>query len=103
MFLPDHINQLYDQFSEKVYHPQFLDQKSTELIALACSVMADCVPCIEFHYQQAANAGAGQNEISEALAVAMSICAGSKRAKYKTLIASLEEKILGGVARSEEI
>ena len=92
MFLQNEINQLYNQFSDKVYQPQFLDNKSVEIIALACSIMADCVPCIEWHYQQAVNAGANSDEIAEALAVAMTICSGSKRAKYSSLINSLEQK-----------
>jgi len=90
MFLLNNINDLYNQFSDKVYEANILDQKTKELIAVACSVMADCPPCIEHHYPQAIKAGATPDEISEALAIAMSICAGSKRAKYGPIISNLE-------------
>ena len=90
MFLLKDVNELYDHFSEKVYETGNLDKKTKELIAVACSVMADCVPCIEWHYQQAVIAGANREELSEALAISMSISSGSKRAKYGPVISKLE-------------
>jgi AhpD family alkylhydroperoxidase len=86
------INRLYDNFSNKVYSPNILDGKTKELIALACSVMADCVPCIEYHLKQAKEAGAENDQIREALAISLSVAAGSKRAKYAQLIHGLLEK-----------
>ncbi len=53
MFVLKNINELYDNFSEKVYEANILDKKTKELIALSCSVMADCVPCIDWHYKKA--------------------------------------------------
>jgi AhpD family alkylhydroperoxidase len=90
MFLPNDVNELYDQFSNKAAAPGDLDKKTKELIAIACSVMADCSPCLEWHYGQAVTAGATRDEISEALAVAMSVAAGSKRAKYGPVVSKLE-------------
>lgn len=90
MFLLNDVNELYDAFSNKVAAPGNLDKKTKELIAIACSVVADCAPCIEWHYGQAVKAGANQEEISEALAVAMSVAAGSKRAKYGPIVEKLE-------------
>jgi AhpD family alkylhydroperoxidase len=60
------------------------------LIALSDSVMADCVPCINYHYQKAVEYGASQEEIAEALVIAMSVSAGSKEAKYSSVIRKLE-------------
>ena len=57
MFLLKEINDLYDSFAEKVYEKNILDKKTKELIALSCSVMADCVPCINHHYTKAVEAG----------------------------------------------
>jgi AhpD family alkylhydroperoxidase len=93
MFLLNNVNDLYDQFSNKVASPGNLDKKTKELIAIACSVMADCAPCIEWHYRQAMTAGAAREEIAEALAVAMSVAAGSKRAKYAPVISQLEGEV----------
>ncbi|MFC1974809.1 carboxymuconolactone decarboxylase family protein [Chloroflexota bacterium] len=92
MFLLDEINERYNNFSDKVYEANILDQKTKELIAVACSVMADCVPCINHHYQHAVKAGATKEEISEALAISMSISSGSKRAKYAPVISKLEHQ-----------
>jgi len=90
MFLQNDVNELYDHFSDKVYAAGSLDKKTKELIAVACSVMADCLPCLEWHYKQAVLAGANQDELSEALAISMGISAGSKRAKYGPVIDKLE-------------
>jgi AhpD family alkylhydroperoxidase len=92
MFLLNEVNELYNHFSDKVYEAHILDKKTKELIAVACSVMADCVPCIEWHYQQAVTAGATREEIAEALAIAISISSGSKRAKYTPVISKLEHE-----------
>ncbi len=90
MFLLKEIDQLYDRFSDSVYAAGHLDKKTKELIAIACSVSMDCIPCIEWHYRHAVEAGATKEEISEALAVSMSISAGSKRAKYGPVVEKLD-------------
>ena len=89
MFLSKEISELYNNFASAVYQPRILDGKTKELIALACSVMADCVPCIDYHYKMAVAAGATKEEISEALAITMSVRAGSKGVKYADLIDEL--------------
>jgi AhpD family alkylhydroperoxidase len=95
MFLLKDVDELYDQFSNKVYAANLLDKKTKELIALSCSVIADCVPCINHHYREAVKVGATKDEIAEALAISMSICAGSKRAKYAPVISELEDSKAG--------
>jgi AhpD family alkylhydroperoxidase len=92
MFIKKELNDLYDRFSDKVFEPGALDRKTKELIALSCSVLADCVPCIEYHHTKALEHGALPDEILEALGISMSIAAGSKRAKYGGLISQLNEK-----------
>jgi AhpD family alkylhydroperoxidase len=91
MFLSKEVNDLYSQFADRVYAANVLDKKTKELIALSCSVMADCVPCINGHYKEAVKAGATRDEIAEALAISMSVSAGSKRAKYSPVISDLEQ------------
>ena len=91
MFLLQEIERLYNEFSNAVYKPNILDGKTKELIAVSNSVMADCVPCINYHYAKAMENGASREEIAEALAIAMSVCAGSKRAKYAAVISDLEK------------
>lgn len=90
MFILKEIDDLYYKFSSKVYKENILDKKTKELIALACSVMADCVPCIHHHYKAAVQAGATKEEMAEAFAISMSVSSGSKQAKYTSVISELE-------------
>jgi len=92
MFLLKEIEELYNKFANEVYKPNILDRKTKELIALSNSVMADCVPCIKYHYKKAVEAGASKEEIAEALAISMSVSAGSKRAKYSSVINEVENQ-----------
>jgi AhpD family alkylhydroperoxidase len=91
MFIDKEPDALYEKFASKVYEPNALDGKTKELIALACSVMADCVPCIEYHHPKAKEQGASDAEIREAMAITMTVAAGSKQAKYWKLIGNLSE------------
>jgi AhpD family alkylhydroperoxidase len=91
MFLLKEVDELYGKFANCVYQPNILDGKTKELIALACSVMADCVPCIQYHYDKAVKASATKEEIAEALAISMSVSAGSKKAKYNSVIEKCEK------------
>jgi AhpD family alkylhydroperoxidase len=95
MFLLEDVNELYNKFADKVYAANVLDKKTKELIALSCSIMADCVPCINHHYNETVKAGATREEIAEALAISMSVSAGSKRAKYTKVISDLEHNKSG--------
>jgi AhpD family alkylhydroperoxidase len=92
MFIEQEPDALYHRFADKVYEPGALDSKTKELIALACSVMADCVPCIEYHHPKAIEAGASAGEIREAMAITMTVSAGSKQAKHWELIGRLNDK-----------
>jgi AhpD family alkylhydroperoxidase len=91
MFLLDDVNELYNNFYDKVKEENNLSKKTKLLIGLACSVMADCSPCIEWYYKNAIETGASKEEIAEAFAISMAVCAGSKRAKYSELISDLEQ------------
>ncbi len=90
MFMLKEVEALYRGFADAVYKPNVLNGKTKELIALSDSVMADCIPCINYHYGKAVEYGASQEEIAEALAIAMSVSAGSKQAKYAPVITKLE-------------
>jgi len=92
MFILKEIDELYEKFASNVYKPNILDGKTKELIALSNSVMADCIPCIEYHYRKAVKAGASREEIAESLAIAMSVSAGSKKAKYSSAVDRLEKE-----------
>ncbi len=89
MYLEKEADRLYQNFTENIYNSPSLENKVKEMIAVACSVMADCVPCIEHHCKKAVEADATKEEIHEALAIAMTIAAGSKKGKYSSLISEI--------------
>ena len=86
MFIDRELDALYEKFAAEAYAPGALESKTKELIALACSVMADCVPCIEYHHRKAKQAGASDVEVRETLAITMTVAAGSKKAKYEKVV-----------------
>ena len=54
-----------------------LDTRTRELIALACAVTTRCDGCIAIHADAAIKAGVSDEEIAEALGVAVSMNAGA--------------------------
>lgn len=56
---------------------QHLDAKTRELIALAVAVTTRCDGCIAVHSKAAVESGASQEEIAEALGVAIALNAGA--------------------------
>ncbi|MGL4724657.1 MAG: carboxymuconolactone decarboxylase family protein, partial [Scandinavium sp.] len=59
---------------EKTNH---LDAQTRELIALACAVTTRCDGCIAMHADAAVKAGVSDEQIAEALGVAISMNAGA--------------------------
>ncbi len=58
-------------------HTGHLDAKTRELIAVAVSITLRCDGCITVHTDAARKLGATQEEIAEALGVAVSVNAGA--------------------------
>lgn len=54
-----------------------LDEKTRELIAVACAVSLRCDGCITVHTKAARQAGASEDELTEALGVAIALNAGA--------------------------
>lgn len=86
MFLPEKAEESYNVFSRAAFADGPLDAKTKQLVALAASYMADCVPCIQHHYKEAVAAGAAPEEINEVNAIVVSVAGGSKRAKYNSIL-----------------
>lgn len=66
-----------DFYKEGYFTPSALDQKTKELIAIGCSLIAKCKGCAEGHIKKALALGATKEEISDAIVVAISIGAAS--------------------------
>lgn len=54
-----------------------MNQQTKELIAIGASVTANCLPCLEFHVGKAREYGAGEKEISMAVAVGKTVRKGA--------------------------
>jgi AhpD family alkylhydroperoxidase len=57
--------------------PKALDAKTKELIALGIAVAVRCDDCIGFHVKAAIEQGASEEEVTEALGMAIYMGAGS--------------------------
>ena len=56
-----------------------MDTKTKELIAIGASVTANCVPCLKYHFTQATETGANEDEIRSAVAVGRMVRKGAAR------------------------
>ena len=83
MALPKGIDAAYDSFAGTVYGSEILERRLIELMALSNSVALDCVPCMRHHAAEARKHGATEQEVSLAVAVAMTISAGKCRVKAR--------------------
>ena len=70
---------IYGQFYKETYFSDraHLDTRTQELIALACSLAAQCEGCFDGHLKKALKAGATKEEISEAIVIAIGINAAA--------------------------
>lgn len=67
------------------------DDKTKELVAIGASVSAHCQPCLEHHATQAIQAGACEEEITEAIEVGKMVSKGAGVQMQRTII-----KLMGG-------
>jgi len=54
-----------------------LDDRTKELIAIGCSVAANCHPCVKFHVDKARNLGIEAEAIDDAIAVGQRVRQGA--------------------------
>jgi AhpD family alkylhydroperoxidase len=69
--------QKFVEFEEAVYRPGKLSSKFKELMAVGITHVTQCEACIAYHTGKAKAAGASDEEIAEAVFVAMELLAGS--------------------------
>ena len=64
------------EMERAAYSDGVLSKKDKELIAVGISVVVDCESCIQWHVSQAAEAGATEREVLEAVEVGMEMGGG---------------------------
>lgn len=90
MLLPKNLADRYFAFTDAVFEPGRLDLKTKELIAVASSVLLDCLDCFEHHFKKAVQAGAEVEQVKEAVSVALAVGGGSKFVKFRSKMAEME-------------
>jgi AhpD family alkylhydroperoxidase len=73
------MRRIYGQFYREIYYSEskHLDAKTQELISIAASLVARCQGCIDGHIKRALSLGATEEEISEAISIAVAINAAA--------------------------
>ena len=72
-------SKVYEAFLEMekaAFEDGELSKKHKELIAVGISVVIDCESCMQWHIEQAAKAGASQQEVLEAIEVGIEMGGG---------------------------
>lgn len=64
------------ELEEKAFEDGALNKKTKELMALSISIVTKCEPCMEWHLDQAMQAGASDEEIYETIDVAIEMGGG---------------------------
>ena len=80
----------FTAFSKQVFSAGALDEKTKQLIAVAVAHTTQCPYCIDGHTKAAAKAGAGDEEIMEAIWVAAEMRAGGAYAHSALALNALE-------------
>ncbi|WP_440951704.1 carboxymuconolactone decarboxylase family protein [Methanococcoides sp. FTZ1] len=80
-FLDDKLPEASKAFTDMrsaIFRNNSLDLKVKELIAVSSAVLMRCEKCVKIHSERAKENGATEEEIAEAIAVAMFIACGSQ-------------------------
>ncbi|MHA1988845.1 MAG: carboxymuconolactone decarboxylase family protein [Promethearchaeota archaeon] len=78
-FLSNKKSKVYQSFLElerNTFKDNNLSKMNKELIALGISVIIDCESCMQWHINEALNSGASEDQIMEALEVAIEMGGG---------------------------
>jgi AhpD family alkylhydroperoxidase len=86
---PDTMKAFLD-FNSKAFAEGALNVKTKELMAVACAHVTQCPYCIDGHTKAAKKAGATDEEIAEAIFVAVAMRAGGSMAHSCIAMGALE-------------
>ncbi|MGE4504371.1 MAG: carboxymuconolactone decarboxylase family protein [Desulfovibrionaceae bacterium] len=83
----------YEPFLElekRAFAEGALTKKAKELMALSISIVTKCEPCMEWHLDQAMQAGATDEEIHETIDVAIEMGGGQAAAYARFVLKAME-------------
>jgi AhpD family alkylhydroperoxidase len=75
---------------EQSFQAGALDRRQKELMALAISIITKCEPCMEWHLDQALQAGASDEEVYETIDVAIEMGGGQAIAYARFVLLALD-------------
>ena len=78
------------ELEDKAFSDGALSKKTKELMALSISIVTKCEPCMEWHLDQAMQAGAADEEIYETIDVAIEMGGGQAGAYARFVLKALE-------------
>jgi AhpD family alkylhydroperoxidase len=78
------------ELQEMAFRNGALDKKTKELMALSISIVTKCEPCMEWHLDQALQAGAKDDEIFETIDIAIEMGGGQAGAYARFVLKALE-------------
>jgi AhpD family alkylhydroperoxidase len=78
------------ELEEKAFSDGALNKKTKELMALSISIVTKCEPCMEWHLDQAMQAGANDEEIYETIDVAIEMGGGQAGAYGRFVLKAME-------------
>jgi len=78
------------ELEEKAFAEGALSKKTKELMALSISIVTKCEPCMEWHLDQAMQAGATVEDVYETIDVAIEMGGGPAAAYARFVLNALE-------------
>jgi AhpD family alkylhydroperoxidase len=85
------VYQAFLQMEEATYSDGALPKKAKELIAVGISVVIDCESCMQWHIEQAAQAGATMREVLEAVEVGIEMGGGPATVSARFALEVMED------------
>jgi AhpD family alkylhydroperoxidase len=76
LLMKSRVYKAFLEMEKAAYEDAALPKKQKELIAVGISVVIDCESCMQWHIEQAAKAGATQQEVLEAVEVGIEMGGG---------------------------
>jgi len=89
--LKSNVYEAFLEMEKAAYSDGALLKKQKELIAVGISVVIDCETCMQWHIEQAAKAGASQEEILEAVEVGIEMGGGPATVSARFALDVMEE------------
>lgn len=84
----------FQEMERCAYSDGALPKKHKELVAVGISVVINCESCMQWHIDQAAQAGATENEVLEAIEVGIEMGGGPATA-YARFALEVMERVFG--------